>query len=131
MTRKVQLVQVPVTCTASDGYVHTASSLSSQCAKVLGLISEYEHVATSTPPNVDYTIPEAAVWVKELRARDCKRQIPILTTVEFRGANRRNVAIYSFGTPECSRFGFINGSEDVQLRGLEIYQDEGACDDGN
>ncbi|HMV00476.1 MAG TPA: helix-turn-helix domain-containing protein [Rhodocyclaceae bacterium] len=79
-----------------------------QCAEVLGLISLHQPVL-SFILTADHAIPEAAARVHDLRSMGFNIRTTILPKVEFRGAIRRNAALYSMGSPEWPAPGFLEG----------------------
>lgn len=85
-----------------------------QCAEVLGLIRLYQPIL-SFVLTANYAIPEAAARVHNLRAKGYNIVTTILPEVVFRGEVRRNVALYSMGSPEWPRPGFFGeeGSGDA------------------
>lgn len=85
-----------------------------QCAEVLRLIREQQPVL-SFVLTAEYAIPEAAARVHNLRAKGFNIMTTILQEVEFRGIVRRNAALYSLGSPEWPRPGFLDeqGGRDV------------------
>jgi hypothetical protein len=66
----------------------------------------------------DYAIPEAAARVHDLRAKGFHVITTILPEFEFRGTVRRNVAVYSLGTPEWPAPGFLAAPQAARQRGL-------------
>ena len=70
-----------------------------QCADVLQVIRERQPVP-SFELTANLAIPEAAARVHDLRAKGFNVLTVILPEFEFRGVIRRNVALYSLGTPE-------------------------------
>jgi hypothetical protein len=85
-----------------------------QCAEVHGLIRQFQPLL-SFVLTADHAIPEAAARVHNLRAMGFNILTTILPEVEFRGVIRRNVALYSLGSPEWPRPGFFEeeGSGDA------------------
>lgn len=79
-----------------------------QCAEVLGLIRQHQPML-SFRLTADHAIPEAAARVHDLRAKGYHVLTTILPEVEFRGAVRRNAALYSLGSPEWPAPGFLEG----------------------
>lgn len=77
-----------------------------QCGQVLNLIREFQPVA-SFDISIGHAIPELAARVHDLRAMGFNVVTTILPRVMFRGAERRNVASYSMGSPEWPRPGFF------------------------
>ena len=80
-----------------------------QCAEVLGLTRKHPQIV-SLAMTADRAIPEAAARVHDLRATGFNILATLLPRVEFRGEVRRNVALYSLGTPEWPAPGFTEGS---------------------
>lgn len=78
-----------------------------QCAQVLNLIRQHQPLL-SLEMTANHAIPEAAARVHDLRAMGFNILTTIKPAVEFRGAIRRNVALYSLGTPTWPRPGFLN-----------------------
>lgn len=72
---------------------------SGQCAQVLSLIRQHQPLL-SFVLTADHAIPEAAARVHDLRAMGFNIITRIVPEVVFRGAIRRNTALYSLGTPE-------------------------------
>jgi len=70
-----------------------------QVGQVLRLIREHQPLL-SLILTADYAIPEAAARVHDLRAAGWNVITTILPRVNFRGAERRKVAMYSLGVPE-------------------------------
>ena len=62
----------------------------------------------------DHAIPEAAARVHDLRTMGFHILTTIMPEAKFRGVIRRNAALYSFGTPEWPRPGFLDekGADD-------------------
>ncbi len=89
---------------------HIAPTVTRQCAEVLGLIRQFQS-ALSFVLTADHAIPEAAARVHDLRAKGYNIITTILPEVEFRGVIRRNVALYSLGSPEWPRPGFFDEEE--------------------
>lgn len=92
----------------------TPPTVTGQCAEVLGLIRQYQPVV-SFVLTADHAIPETAARVHNLRAMGFNIVTTILPEVEFRGVIRRNAALYSLGSPEWPRPGFLDeeGSGDA------------------
>lgn len=82
--------------------------VSGQCAQVLSLIRQNQPVLSFTL-TADHAIPETAARVHDLRAMGFNIITRIVPEVVFRGAIRRNAALYSLGTPEWPRLGFVGG----------------------
>ncbi len=91
-----------------DSHNPTPPIVTGQCAEVLGLIRQHQPVL-SFFLTADHAIPEAAARVHDLRAMGFHVLTTILPEVEFRGAIRRNVALYSMGSPEWPAPGFLEG----------------------
>jgi len=70
-----------------------------QCAQVLELIRQHQPILSFTL-TADHAIPEAAARVHDLRAKGFNVMTTIVPEVMFRGVTRRNVALYSIGSPE-------------------------------
>ena len=70
-----------------------------QAGQVLHLIREHGPVL-SLELTANRAIPEAAARVHDLRAMGFNIITTILPRVEFRGVERRNVALYSLASPE-------------------------------
>lgn len=100
--------------TTFDSRHSTPPIVTGQCAEVLGLIRQLQPVV-SFVLTADHAIPETAARVHNLRAIGFNIVTTILPEVEFRGATRRNVALYSLGSPEWPRPGFFEeeGSGDA------------------
>lgn len=100
--------------TTFDSRNSTPPIVTGQCAEVYGLISQHQPVL-SFVLTADHAIPEAAARVHDLRAMGFNILTTILSEVEFRGVIRRNVALYSLGSPEWPRPGFFDeeGSADA------------------
>jgi hypothetical protein len=81
---------------------------------VLDLIRRYQPILSLTLTG-DYSIPETAARISELRAKGFNIQRTILPDVDFRGQTRHNVAQYWLGSPEWPRPGFFEevGSGDA------------------
>lgn len=93
--------------TVSDLSHRSPPLVTGQCFEVHGLIRQLQPVM-SFVLTADHAIPEAAARVFDLRAMGFNVQTTILPAVEFRGRIRRNVALYSLGTPEWPRPGFFD-----------------------
>lgn len=92
--------------TAIDKQHSTAPQVTGQCAEV------FNHIRNDGPIlsfvlTADYAIPEAAARVHDLRGMGFNILTTIMPVVEFRGAIRRNVALYSLGSPVWPRPGFF------------------------
>ena len=78
-----------------------------QCAEVLQIMRERQPL-----PSFELTaylaIPEAAARVHDLRAKGFNNLTVIEPAFQFRGVIRRNVALYSLGTPEWPALGFLD-----------------------
>ena len=85
----------------------TPPSVTGQCLDVLRLIRQYQPVL-SFVLTADNAIPEAAARVHDLRAKGFNVITNIQPSVEFRGEIRRNVALYSLGSPEWPAPGFLS-----------------------
>ncbi len=96
--------------TTVDSRNLTPPIVTGQRAEVLGLIRQFQLVL-SFVLTADHAIPEAAARVHELRAMGFNIMTLIKPTVVFRGAIRRNAALYSLGTPEWPRPGFFENDE--------------------
>ena len=77
-----------------------------QCAEVLSLIRQHQPIL-SFVLTAEHAIPKAAARVHNLRAKGYNIVTTILPEVVFRDEVRRNVALYSLGTPEWPRPGFF------------------------
>ena len=93
--------------TTFDSQNHTQPSVTGQCLEVLRLIRQYQPVL-SFVLTADNAIPEAAARVHDLRAKGFNVITNIQPSVEFRGEIRRNVALYSLGSPEWPAPGFLS-----------------------
>ena len=100
--------------TTFDSRNLTPPIVTGQCAEVVGLIDLLQPVV-SFVLTADHAIPEAAARIHNLRAMGFNILTTILPEVEFRGVIRRNVALYSFGSPKWPRPGFFDeeGSGDA------------------
>ena len=78
-----------------------------QCADVLQVIRERQPVP-SFELTANLAIPEAAARIHDLRAKGFNVLTVIEPEFEFRGVIRRNVALYSMGTPEWPAPGFLD-----------------------
>lgn len=107
--------------TAFDAGNHTAPSVTGQCAEVLNLIRQQQPML-SFHLTADHAIPEAAARVHDLRAMGFNILTMIRPSIEYRGAIRRKVAMYSLGTPEWPRPGFLDGANDAGQLGLDLEQ---------
>ena len=97
--------------TAIDTRHSTAPQVTGQCAEVL------KHIRNAGPVLsfvliADHAIPETAARVHDLRCMRFNILMTIKQVVEFRDITRRNVALYSLGTPAWPRPGFF--AEDVR-----------------
>lgn len=81
-----------------------------QCAEVLHLLRTLQP-APSFILTADHAIPEAAARIHELRAKGYNILTVIEPKFQFRGVIRRNVALYSLGTPEWPAPGFLDADE--------------------
>lgn len=81
-----------------------------QCADVLPLLRTLQPVP-SVVLTADQAIPETAARIHGLRAKGYNIMTTIMPEFEFRGLVRRNVALYSMGTPEWPVPGFVTGNE--------------------
>jgi hypothetical protein len=88
-----------------------------QCAQVLRIIRERQPVP-SFELTANLAIPECAARVHNLRAKGFNVITVIQPEFEFRGRIRRNVALYSMGTPEWPAPGFLAAPETARQRGL-------------
>ncbi|MEF8723169.1 MAG: helix-turn-helix domain-containing protein [Candidatus Accumulibacter delftensis] len=88
-----------------------------QCAQVLRIIREHQP-APSFELTANLAIPKCAARVHDLRAKGYNIITAIQPEFEFRGAIRRNVALYSMGTPEWPAPGFLAAPETARQRGL-------------
>ncbi|MCM8600059.1 MAG: helix-turn-helix domain-containing protein [Candidatus Accumulibacter sp.] len=79
-----------------------------QCAEVLQVIRERQPVP-SFELTANLAIPEAAARVHDLRTKGFNILTVIQSEFEFRGVIRRNVALYSMGSPEWPAPGFLVG----------------------
>ena len=70
-----------------------------QCGQVLKLIREHQPML-SLELTGDYSIPETAARVHDLREMGFNVITTICSAVLFRGQIRRKVALYSIGVPE-------------------------------
>jgi len=77
-----------------------------QCAEVLHLLRTLQPVL-SFILTADHAIPEAAARVHDLRTKGFHILTVIQSEFEFRGVIRRNVALYSMGSPEWPAPGFL------------------------
>lgn len=77
-----------------------------QRAEVLSVLKT-EGAVLSFRLTADLAIPEAAARIHELREMGFNVLTLILPEVEFRGLVRRNVGLYSLGTPVWPRPGFL------------------------
>lgn len=84
----------------------TPPIVSGQCAQVLSLIRQNQPTLSFTL-TADHAIPETAARVHDLRAMGFNIITRIVPEVVFRGVIRRNAALYSLGTPEWPRPGFV------------------------
>lgn len=98
------------TGTASNTAINSRHSIApqvtGQCAEVFNRIRN-EGPILSFVLTADYAIPEAAARVHDLRCKGFNILTTIKPAIEFRGAIRRNVAVYSLGTPAWPRPGFF------------------------
>ena len=78
-----------------------------QCAAVLQVIRERQPVP-SFELTANLAIPEAAARIHDLRAKGFNVLTVIQPEFQFRGVIRRNVALYSMGTPEWPAPGFLD-----------------------
>lgn len=104
---------------AFDPANHTAPGVTGQCAQVLNLIRQQQPVLSFTL-TADHAIPEAAARIHDLRAMGFNILTTIRPAVEYRGVVRRNVALYSFGTPEWPRPGFFEDGEPLGQIELDL-----------
>ncbi len=81
--------------------------ITGQCAEVLHLLRTLQPVP-SFILTADHAIPEAAARIHDLRAKGFNVLTTILPEFEFRGVIRRNVGMYSIGTPEWPAPGFLD-----------------------
>lgn len=77
-----------------------------QMAEVLKIIRERQPVP-SFELTANLAIPEAAARVHDLRSKGFNILTVIESEFEFRGVIRRNVALYSMGSPEWPAPGFL------------------------
>ncbi len=85
----------------------TPPMVTGQCAEVLQVIRERQPVP-SFELTANLAIPETAARIHELRAKGFNVLTVIQPEFEFRGVIRRNVALYSMGTPEWPAPGFFD-----------------------
>lgn len=88
----------------------TPPTSTGQCGQVLNLIRELQPVV-SFDISISHAIPELAARVHELRNAGWNVVTTIRPVVLFRGVERKNVALYSLGTPEWPRPGFFDDAE--------------------
>lgn len=93
--------------TAFHGCNPNPPQVTGQCAQVLRLILLHQPVLSFTL-TADHAIPEAAARIHYLRGMGFNIMTTMLTEAAFRGRTRRNVALYSLGTPEWPRPGFFD-----------------------
>lgn len=93
--------------TGFNGNDLTPPQVTGQCAEVLRLIRQHQPVLSFTL-TADHAIPEAAARIHDLRGMGFNVLTTILPEAGFRGVIRRNVALYSLGTPEWPRPGFFD-----------------------
>lgn len=104
------LTPIAPTCRATDGAaLQSPPIVTGQCAEVLNLIRRYQPLMSLVMTG-DFSIPETAARVFDLRAAGFNVLTQIHSEIEFRGRIRRRVAAYSLGTPEWPRPGFFDGS---------------------
>ena len=84
----------------------TPPIVTGQCAVVISLIRQLQPVL-SFVLTADHAIPETAARIRELRAMGFNITTRIKPDTLFRGVVRRNVALYSLGSPEWPRPGFF------------------------
>lgn len=84
----------------------TAPQVTGQCAEVLNLIRNNGPIL-SFVLTADCAIPEAAARVHDLRGKGFNILTTIKPEVKFRGRTRRNVALYSLGSPAWPAPGFF------------------------
>lgn len=96
--------------TSAFSHRTTAPIVTGQCAQVLNLIRKRRAVLSFTL-TAECAIPEAAARVHDLRGMGFHVLTTILPEVLFRGQVRRNVALYSLGTPEWPAPGFLQEGE--------------------
>lgn len=92
----------------SSAQDHKPPIVSGQCAEVLELLRN-EGSVLSFRLTAELAIPEAAARIHDLRGMGFNVLTTILPAVEFRGRTRRNVALYSLGTPHWPAPGFMEG----------------------
>ena len=96
----------PAFDTAFNGRNLTPPVVNGQCAQVLNLIRQHQPIL-SFVLTADHAIPEAAARIHDLREKGFNIITTILPEVEFRGVIRRGAAMYSMGSPEWPRPGFL------------------------
>lgn len=84
----------------------TPPMVTGQCAQVLNAVRNDPGII-SLVITADMAIPECAARIHDLRSAGWNILTTIHPTVIFRGVERRNVASYSFGTPEWPAPGFF------------------------
>jgi len=84
----------------------TPPIVTGQCAQVLNLIREHQPIL-SFVMTADCAIPETCARIHDLREMGFNIQTRIEPKVTFRGRERRKAALYSLGTPEWPRPGFL------------------------
>ena len=85
----------------------TPPMVTGQCAEVLHLLRILQPVPSFTLM-ADHAIPETAARIHDLRAKGFSILTVIQSEFEFRGVIRRNVALYSMGSPEWPAPGFLD-----------------------
>ncbi len=93
--------------TRIDSYLALPPMVTGQCADVLQVIRERQPVP-SFELTANLAIPEAAARIHDLRGKGYNILTVIQPEFEFRGVIRRNVALYSLGSPEWPAPGFLD-----------------------
>lgn len=101
---------------------HIPPVVTGQCAQVLNLISRFQPML-SFRLTADYAIPEAAARVHDLRGMGFNVLTTILPEVEFRGAIRRNAAMYSLGSPKWPAPGYFDDGPTTGQIELDLGQE--------
>ena len=76
-----------------------------QCAEILSILRQGPTLSLTL--TADYAIPETAARIHDLREKGFAIDTQIQEVVQFRGRERKGVALYVLGSPEWPRSDFL------------------------
>jgi len=85
--------------------IHSHPLVTGQCAEILSILRQGPILSLTL--TADYAIPETAARIHDLRAKGFDIDTQIQEVVQFRGRERKGVALYVLGSPEWPRPGFL------------------------